>query len=198
MVYDGIVIGLIVGMIRGGFFGALKGLSRLQLVAGWIFPLLLLFQFGYFYLQGRNEALQQYTGISIMVIYVIGLLFVALNRRQPGFKTIFVGVFLNFLVMALNGGTMPVSLEAASMIGLEYADMLRTNDVVFKHAALMEHTKLPFLGDIIPVVAPYPREMVISIGDIVMNVGIFVFLQRIMTAEKNGLDHGKGTEFQRA
>jgi len=198
MVYDGIVIGLIVGLLRGGVFGALRGLSRLQLVAGWIFPLLLIFQFGYFYLQGRNEILQQYTGISIMVIYVIGLLFVALNRNQPGFKTIFVGVLLNFLVMALNGGTMPVSLEAASMIGLEYAELLQVNDVVFKHAALTELTRLPFLGDIIPVVAPYPREMVISIGDIVMNVGIFMFLQQIMTAEKKGLGSSEEAKSHRA
>ncbi|TLS53630.1 hypothetical protein FE782_04990 [Paenibacillus antri] len=190
MIYDGIVIGLIVGLIRGGVFGALRGLSRLKLVAGWVFPALLVFQFVYFYFQGRNEALQQYTGISIMVIYVIGLLFVGLNHKQPGFKTIFVGVFLNFLVMVLNGGAMPVSLEAASTLGSYYADMLQNNDVVYKHAKLMEDTRLPFLGDIIPIVAPYPRQVIISIGDIVMNVGIFMFLQKIMTAEKKGLPSG--------
>ncbi len=184
MVYDGIVIGLIVGLIRGGIFGALRGLSRLQLVAGWMFPALLLFQFVFFYFQGRNEALQQYTGISIMAIYVIGLLFIALNRKQPGFKTILVGVFLNFIVMALNGGAMPVSLEAAATLGPQFVDVLQNNDVVFKHAKLMEDTLLPFLGDIIPIVAPYPREMVISIGDIVMNVGIFLFLQKVMTEPK--------------
>jgi len=185
MVYDGIVIGLIVGLIRGGIFGALRGLSQLRLAAGWIFPLLLIFQFVFFYFQGRNEELQQYTGISIMVIYVIGLLFIALNRNQPGFKTIFVGVFLNFLVMVLNGGAMPVSLEAAAALGQYYVDVLQDNDVVFKHAMLMEDTRLPFLGDIIPIVAPYPREMVISIGDIVMNIGIFIFLQHVMTRSKS-------------
>jgi len=196
MVYDGIVIGLIVGLIRGGIFGALRGLSRLQLVAGWVFPVLLLFQFVFFYFQGKNEALQQYTGVTIMAIYVIGLLFLALNRKQAGFKTIFVGVFLNFIVMALNGGAMPVSLEAASTLGQYYVDVLQNNDVVFKHAKLMEDTRLPFLGDIIPIVAPYPREMVISIGDIVMNIGIFVFLQKVMTESKGASDRAANLSAQ--
>jgi len=184
MVYDGIVFGLIVGFIRGGFFGALRGLSQLKLVAGWIFPLLFAFQVVFFLLQGRFDAVAQYTGISIMIIYIIGMIFIALNYKLPGFRAIFVGVFLNFLVMALNGGAMPVSLEAAALLGSEYVEMLRTHDIVYKHAALMEDTLLPFLGDIIPIVAPYPRQMVISIGDIVMNIGIFVFLQHIMTSAK--------------
>ncbi|MCI3923701.1 DUF5317 domain-containing protein [Paenibacillus sp. TRM 82003] len=184
MVYDGIVIGLVVGLIRGGFFGALRGLSQLKLVAGWVFPVLLLFQFVYFYFQGGNETLAQYTGLSIMIVYVVGLFFLALNRKQPGFKTIFVGVFLNFLVMALNGGLMPVSLEASALIGQQYVDALLDNEVVYKHAKLLEETRLPFLGDIIPLVAPYPRQMVISIGDIVMNIGIFVFLQHVMKPAK--------------
>lgn len=184
MVYDGIVIGLIVGLIRGGFFGALRGLSRLKLVGGWVFPFLLLFQFVYFYFQGRSETLAQYTGLSIMVVYTIGLLFLALNHREPGCKTIFVGVFLNFLVMALNGGLMPVSVEASALIGQSYVDALDQNAVMFKHTKLLEDTRLPFLGDIIPIVSPYPREMVISIGDIVMNIGIFIFLQHVMKPAK--------------
>jgi hypothetical protein len=184
MVYDGIGIGLVVGFIRGGFFGALRGLSQLKLVAGWVFPLLLIAQILFFYFQGKYEALAQYTGISIMVIYVIGLLFIGLNRKQPGFQVIFIGVFLNFLVMALNGGVMPVSLEAAAALGPSYSEDLLQQDIVFKHAMLMEDTKLPFLGDIIPLTPPYPRKIVISIGDIVMNIGIFIFLQHVMLASK--------------
>jgi len=181
MVYDGIVIGLIVGLIRGGFFGALRKLSQLKLVAGWVFPLLLVFQIVLFYFQERNAALQQYTGISVMVIYVIGLLFIGLNHKYPGFKTIFVGVFLNFLVMVVNGGIMPVSLEASAMLGQYYVDALQSSEVMYKHAALTESTRLPFLGDIIPIVSPYPREMVVSIGDIVMSVGAIVFLYKLMS-----------------
>jgi hypothetical protein len=185
MVYDGIVIGLIVGFFRGGLFGGLRGLSQLKLVAGWVFPLLLIFQFVFFYFQGSNEWLAQYTGFSIMVIYVIGLLFIGLNHKLVGFKTICVGVFLNFLVMVLNGGIMPVSIEAAAVLGQEFVDVLVNNEIVFKHARLMEETRLPFLGDIIPIVAPYPRQMVISLGDIVMNVGIFIFLQKVMIESKS-------------
>jgi hypothetical protein len=41
-------------------------------------------------------------------------------------------------------------------------------------------THLSFLGDIIPLSSPYPRTQIISIGDVVMNVGIFLFIQFMM------------------
>ncbi|WP_274362683.1 DUF5317 domain-containing protein [Paenibacillus thermotolerans] len=182
MVFDGIVIGLIVGFIRGGFLQGLRGLSQLKLKAGWVFPVLLLAQFLVYFLQGRMEWLTDYSGYFYMAVYVIGLLFLYLNWSQSGFKLIFAGVFLNFLVMALNGGVMPVSLEAAKVLGPYFTDLLQNNEVVYKHAMLMEDTRLPFLGDIIPLTPPYPRTQVISIGDIVMNVGIFMYLQSIMVS----------------
>ncbi|WP_199617338.1 DUF5317 domain-containing protein [Paenibacillus alkalitolerans] len=185
MVYDGIVIGLVVGLIRSGFFQGLRGLSQLKLVAGWIFPLLLILQFIVFFLQGRYEVVTQYSGYFFMAVYVAGLIFLFLNRENSGFKLIFTGVFLNFLVMALNGGVMPVSIEAAEVLGGNFVAELQNNDVIYKHAMLREDTLLPFLGDIIPLTSPYPRQQVISIGDIVMNIGIYVFLQSVMVHSKH-------------
>ena len=45
MVYDGILLGLIVGLFRGGYRYGLHQFATLQLRGGWIFPLLLLAQF---------------------------------------------------------------------------------------------------------------------------------------------------------
>jgi hypothetical protein len=196
MVYDGIAIGLAVGLIRGGILQSLRGLSQLKLTAGWIFPLLLILQFAIFFLQGRYEALTQYSGYIFMAVYAVGLVFLFLNRNHTGFKLIITGVFLNFIVMALNGGVMPVSPEAAKVLGGTFLEDLQNNDIVYKHAMLMDSTKLPFLGDIIPLTAPYPREQVISIGDIIMNIGIFMFLQSIMVTSKQSAKDSliKGTE----
>jgi hypothetical protein len=180
MVYDGILIGLVVGFIRGGFFGALRGLSQLKLVAGWIFPLLLILQLLVFYFQEKIEFIRQSSGSIFILVYLVGLFFLFLNRKRAGIWIIFVGVLLNFLVISFNGGAMPVSPEAAAVLGGAFLENLQGNEIVYKHAALMENTKLPFLADIIPLTSPYPRKMVISIGDIIMNIGIYIFLQRVM------------------
>jgi hypothetical protein len=102
-----------------------------------------------------------------------------MNRKNPGFLLILIGVFLNFLVMALNGGRMPVSLDAASVLDPGYIEVLKES-LYAKHTMLTSSTYLGFLGDVIPISDPYPRTQIISIGDIIMNIGIFFFIQYLM------------------
>ncbi|TJY43575.1 hypothetical protein E5161_06795 [Cohnella pontilimi] len=185
MVYDGIVIGLIIGLIRAGWRHGFAALSQIRIRGGWIFPALLLVQFGVFYLTDKNEWIADYSGYMFLVVYAAGLYVLWLNREEKGFWWIFAGVALNFIVMAANGGKMPVSLEAASVLDPVYGQMLRDGSVVSKHALLTDSTIVPFLGDIIPLTSPYPRSQVISIGDVIMNVGIFIYLNNIMIAHKH-------------
>ncbi|MFB5762322.1 DUF5317 domain-containing protein [Paenibacillus medicaginis] len=188
MVYDGVLLGLITGLFRGGFRQGLTGLSHIRLVAGWIFPLLLLVQLGIFYLQEDSAFLASINGYLFMAVYVAGLVFLWLNRHQPGFLIILIGVFLNFLVMAVNGGRMPVSLTASYVLGPYYVELLQSGEVISKHFMMNDSTRLSFLGDIIPLSAPYPRTQVISVGDVVMNVGIFLFIQRVMVVKKKKIN----------
>jgi hypothetical protein len=182
MVYDGILLSLVIGFFRGG---SLKGLAYMKLRGGWLFPLLLVAQFVIFALQEKVAIIAKLSNTLFLLVYVIGLLFLWLNRNQPGFIIIFVGVLLNFIVMAVNGGRMPVSVEAAQFLGREYIDALQAG-VYGKHQAITRETLLPFLGDIIPLSPPYPRQQVISIGDVIINVGAFFFIQHLMlsTASK--------------
>ena len=180
MVYDGILIGLIVGLFRGGVRYGLHQFATLQLRGGWIFPLLLVFQFGIFYLQERLNWVASINGYLFAAVYITGLIFLWLNRHHRGFTLIWIGVFLNFVVMAINGGRMPVSVEASAVLGPYYVDLLREGGAVSKHYMMDASTHLAFLGDIIPLSSPYPRTQVISIGDVVMNIGIFLFIQYMM------------------
>ncbi len=181
MVYDGILLSLVIGFFRGG---SLKGLAHMKLRGGWLFPLLLVVQFVIFALQDKVAIIAKLSNTLFLLVYVIGLLFLWLNRNQPGFIVIFAGVLLNFIVMAVNGGRMPVSVEAAQFLGREYIDALQAG-VYGKHQAITQETLLPFLGDIIPLSPPYPRQQVISIGDVVMNVGAFLFIQHLMLSAPN-------------
>ncbi|CAM2940065.1 DUF5317 domain-containing protein [Paenibacillus taichungensis] len=180
MVYDGILLGLIVGLFRGGFRYGLHQFAALKLRGGWIFPLLLLAQFFIFFLQERLDWVASINGYLFAAVYVTGLAFLWLNRHYKGFTLIWIGVFLNFIVMAVNGGRMPVSVEASAVLGPYYVDMLREGGAVSKHYMMDASTHLSFLGDIIPLSSPYPRTQVISIGDVVMNIGIFLFIQYMM------------------
>ena len=89
-------------------------------------------------------------------------------RRFPiGHVLIGLGVVLNVVVMALNEG-MPVSASALAGAGLG-----RTMDVarghLYKHTAMTVHTRLRFLGDIVPFRLV---RTVLSPGDLLMLVGI--------------------------
>lgn len=180
MVFDGVLISLIVGFLRKG---SLRGIADLKLKFGWVFPLLLVIQLGIYGFQNKYDFLLTISGYVFIAVYILGLFFLWVNRHHMGFLVIFVGVFLNFLVMALNGGRMPVSAEAAMVLDPFYIDVLK-NSVYGKHALLTESTRLAFLGDIIPITNPYPKTQVISIGDIFMNIGVFFFIQHLMLRHK--------------
>ncbi|NMH70477.1 DUF5317 domain-containing protein [Bacillus sp. RO3] len=183
MVFDGILVAIIIGFIRGGSF---KRFADIRFKMGWIFPLLLVLQLIIFYFQNKVAWIGEMSNASFMVIYVVGLAFLWVNREHPHFTAIFIGVFLNFIVMAVNGGRMPVSMEAAAVIDPQYLEATK-NALYAKHTLVTESTKLAFLGDIIPLSAPYPREQAISIGDVVMNIGVFLFIQSVMVNKKEKL-----------
>ncbi|BAW02612.1 hypothetical protein TTMY_2247 [Thermus thermophilus] len=91
------------------------------------------------------------------------------NRHLKSLYLVLLGLFLNTLVIFANGGHMPVSLAALERAGIaEFAGLLRTKgDAV--HALLDETTRLPFLGDVIPLP---PLRKVVSPGDLFILLGI--------------------------
>ncbi|KAA0548515.1 hypothetical protein FZW96_08055 [Bacillus sp. BGMRC 2118] len=180
MVFDGILIAIVIALFRGGSF---TNLADMKLKAKWIFPVLLLVQIIIFITQGKFEFIGSFSNYIFILIYVVGLVFLWTNRHQHGFILIFFGVLLNFIVMAVNGGRMPVSEEAAIILDPSFVEALKSG-LYGKHALITESTRLALLGDIIPLSAPYPKEQVISIGDVIMNVGVFIFIQKIMIKQR--------------
>ncbi len=160
MVLDGVILSIIVGFFRKG---SIWGFLELKLKGIYIFPVLLLIQILVFVYQNQIEFLAAISGYIYIGVYIIGLYFLWMNRHSQGFLLILAGVFLNFLVMFLNGGRMPVSLEAAEVLDPYYTEVL-LNSLYAKHTALTESTRLGFLGDVIPLSSPYPKQQVISIG----------------------------------
>ena len=115
-----------------------------------------------------------------LLSYAFLFAFIYANRKMPGMVFMGLGIFLNFLVIAANGGTMPVS---PAILGLSPSEIpTSTGDAL--HSVATADTRLFFLADIIPL--PIPKGTLVSIGDIILGLGLFYFIQQAMQPrEKN-------------
>lgn len=168
----------VIGKLRGGSFSNIKDAN---LEKWYFFVLGFLVEFVAVYMSSRGfgffiENILYIHCLSYLLLF-IGIYF---NRSIPAFRIIFIGVFLNFLVIMANGGHMPVSGEAMVSIGLiENMANIREGKIV-THALMDSHTAFKYLGDIFVLPKPYPRPKIFSMGDVFMALGIFIYIQGIM------------------
>lgn len=161
-----LVISIFVGWARGG---RLRNLTGIRVSLWWLLPLgFLLLSASVFVPSERHDIA---VGL-VLVSYFPLLLFVWLNRKQPGIWIAGLGILMNFTVIVLNGG-MPV-LEEAVVIA---AGAGGAGELMFsaKHVLLTVDTQLPFLADIIPL-----PGAVLSLGDVFLAIGIGSFLENQM------------------
>jgi hypothetical protein len=106
------------------------------------------------------------------------LLFLVANLRYRALGIVALGVTLNLLVMTLNGGYMPASPEDLRAAGMpQVAARLETEGSFQKTGLRDEGTLLPLLGDVIRVLSP---------GDVLVALGIFLFLQEALVGRRQG------------
>lgn len=101
------------------------------------------------------------------------------NRQLPGVFWIALGLFLNFLVIGLNGGFMPVSPWAREIAGLPPLTGRNMNVMPMSEANL-----LPWLTDVLPLPRFIPFANVFSIGDVLIALGGVIFIQRALTLRR--------------
>lgn len=129
--------------------------------------------------------------LLIMLFYGVSyfLLFMGFwfNRRYLGIITMGAGCFLNALVIMLNNGRMPVSMEALEKANLKEAIKLLESGSDVKHSVMNEGTRLGFLADItyIPYFPGFLMR-VVSVGDLVVTAGLFIFMYEIVRGKNGG------------
>lgn len=186
MTWLGVVLLISVGvaLLRGG---RLLNLSEVSL-RGW--PLLVV-GFG---LQAvavwipSDETWSQRAAVTFLILsFMPLLLMVWLNRTAPGMLLAGIGIFMNFFVIALNGG-MPVLPEAAALAdGIDPSNIAVDFGRQSKHVELTVDTRLPFLGDVIPMRI---IGSVISLGDIFLAVGLGIYLENQLRKPVRWFKHG--------
>jgi uncharacterized protein DUF5317 len=162
-----LVIPLALGVLTAALAGGrLSRLLEIQLRATWAI-------LAAFALQVLALALFPHGAHGIHVAahiasYLLAGVFVIVNRRVPGLALIGLGGGLNFLAIAANGGVMPASPSALRTAGMPLA-----HDK-FVNSAALEHPRLQFLGDVIPLPASWPLHNVFSIGDCLIVLGAVI------------------------
>jgi hypothetical protein len=127
----------------------------------------------------------------VLFSFVLLMILVALNRSKPGMWIAGLGVLMNFIVIAANGG-MPVlagAAEVASGFTVSNLDLSGT----FKHVPLDETSRLAFFADVIPLRFAGIGE-VISLGDILLALGLGVFLEHELRRPRRYFKRGAQAE----
>ncbi len=168
-----LAISVVVGLARGG---RLQHLLDVETRAWWLLLLGFAMQLVAAQLPAENSSL----AVGLLLLSYVSILgMVAINRTAPGMWIAGIGILMNFTVIAMNAG-MPV-LPAAVEIAGGSADPVLGG----KHVLLDESTRLPFLGDLIPL-----PGAVISMGDVFLAIGLGVFAEAMTRRRPRLFRHG--------
>lgn len=127
----------------------------------------------------RAQVSDELAAVGLIVSLVLLLGFCWFNRRLSGVWLLAVGLVLNLLVMALNGGFMPISPQVASRLvppdtqaalaALASGSRFGAKDVLL----LPSQTHLVWLSDLLLLPRGFPYQVAFSFGDVIIAVGAF-------------------------
>ncbi|MDP8904524.1 MAG: DUF5317 domain-containing protein [Chloroflexota bacterium] len=167
--------GIAVGLLGGGRLAALGAVQMRWwplALSGLVFQLLLFSPPVAAGVGALGPAL--YVGSTAVV-----LLALLANLGLRGFRVILAGSLLNLAAILVNGGQMPVSVEALAAVH----GVSQLSAAVFTNSTVAgADTALAFLGDIFVLPRPIPFANVFSIGDVLIAVGGAWFLAASMRA----------------
>lgn len=178
------ILSLLIAKLRGG---SLKNLENVYIEGWYLFIIAALIQgllsvgkkFDY---PLASKILSEYFIYAIVLSYTLMMIAIILNLEKSYMKLLFIGLALNLIVIAFNEGKMPVSLNGLEGIrnGISTEMTLPERDLDIKHEAVHKDTRFVYLADIILIPKPYPLPKILSIGDIFLMLGAFIFFQEEM------------------
>jgi hypothetical protein len=174
-----IVAGLLAGLVWAGMRKVRYETPVLRHI--WLVFVAFLPQYIVTYLPVRENLPIRISGLCLIVSQLLLFVFAMLNRNHQGMKILMIGTMLNFLVMAANGGFMPISPQTASR--LVAPDFLSTvlpgsrfgpKDILLSPG----HIHFEWLADrfLPPLWSSY--QVAFSLGDIFIAAGVFWLLAR--------------------
>jgi hypothetical protein len=171
-----LLAGLAAALLRARLTGNAFRLSEAR--ATWLVVVAFIPQWLTFYWGPTRRLASETTAAIVLVTSQTLLLFFAWrNRNQGAFRWLGLGLLLNWLVICLNGGLMPISPETVSRLAPEVdASKIElgvrlggSKDIVLPEAEMY----LPWLADRMLTPAWWPQRAAFSVGDIFVAIGAF-------------------------
>ena len=174
MLFDAAILTIVVGLIAGGRVGRLKDLG---LRAPWVFVAAALVRIVLVVMGAREApATEQIGGALHVATYLVLLLGLWRNRHLRAMWVVALGVALNVLVIAANGGSMPVDRELAVQAGNTRLVRMMESPRHAIHTPVTGDTRLQPLADVLLLPRPYPNPHVFSVGDVFVTIGACLLL----------------------
>ena len=176
----GAVIGIAIGLIRGG---KIANLEKMGIRYLWLVPVSLLIQLAIFPIFSEEPFLAFGTEILHVASYLVLFVFVALNRGVWQIPFMGIGMGLNLLVIGMNGGYMPSSVVSLIRAGEFEVAYYLTNQGTYGNVTEMKgSTVLDFFGDWLYLPSWFPLSTAFSIGDLLVATGLVFFFGTGMVA----------------
>jgi hypothetical protein len=175
-----VVVGLAASLVHYGG-RAFRRIAAIPLRSAWLAVLAFVLQWP---LLQAPAGPVQHIGVQralFLLSHLLLLGFVWRNRQLPGIQIVGLGVMCNLLVIAANGGLMPITPETLVQInpgstlaqwpvGAHYG---HSKDIIL----LWTEIRLGVLSDILVIPPPFPRPTAFSLGDLLIASGIVALLQ---------------------
>ncbi len=178
MFVEALLLGILIGIIRKG---RLSNLSELQ-IRGWVLVVLgALIQFAPILLN-KFELIPSYHVYFPFAALIVMLGVMLMNLDKNGMWLIMFGGILNALAIGLNNFKMPIDLNALKYAGLDAISETIVDGSVINYidvTAVSGFSK--YLGKIVAVPSIYPFAKVLSIGDMVVMIGMVLLISGQMT-----------------
>ncbi|MBF4694492.1 DUF5317 family protein [Fusibacter ferrireducens] len=177
MYLEAILLGLFIGFIRNG---SLQNFINAKF-KGWFFmPIaFVLFLMPYFSMifdfHLSNENLYPFLAIVVCTLILL------MNFEKRGMKLILLGTLFNILIMGVNHFQMPIVYSQATAVGLDtFSNSVNQGDIINYIAVSSESILNVIFGKHVLLPESYPLNRILSLGDILISLGIVLLIQEEM------------------
>ncbi|MBS4535768.1 DUF5317 domain-containing protein [Clostridium sp. D2Q-14] len=193
MIWIFLILAIIVGWLKGG---KLRRLGNLNFKYLGIFILALILQYVIIFFGNSDiKLISDYMDEIYIASYILLFIGILINIRNIPLIIVLIGSALNFFVFIMNSGNMPVSIKALELAGMSETVQLLQSGELRLFTSLTENIHFPVLAQTIAISEYFPFPAVFSIGDFLIALGLFVFIETSMTDK--GLDRKMSFGFGR-
>ncbi len=182
MIFEALLMGIIVGKVKGGQF---KRLGYMTLK----FPFMVILSFILMLMTSimisiGHEAFIKHRMILYIISYCILFLVLFLNLHNKSIWLILIGTIANFAAIVLNQGSMPIDLKILQNTGFENMLQSISMGALPNYISLDQAYPLTeYLGKRLVTPNFYPLKQIFTIGDALISLGLFLYIQKIMQSK---------------